>query len=67
MKKLNFNYFSLYLKKYLSDEGDPRADDVALLNEHGDVAVTALEDARRNGATVNQAEEEAMAVLMDGL
>lgn len=67
MKKLTFNYFSLLLKKYLSDEGDPRADDVVLLNERGEAAAAALGDGRRRGLTVDQAMETAHSVLMEDL
>ena len=49
------SYFRDYLCKYLTDENDPRKDD--------DVFI----DARvRENLTVNQAEERAIAVLMEG-
>lgn len=61
------SYFRDYLRGFLVDEDDPRKDDEAFINGRADRAEGVMEDARRNGATVNQAEEEAMAVLMDGL
>ena len=61
------SYFRDYLRGFLVDEDDPRKDDEAFIDGRADRAECVMEDARRNGATVNQAEEEAMAVLMDGL
>ena len=61
------SYFRDYLRGFLIDEDDPRKDDEAFIYGRADRAEGVMEDARRNGATVNQAEEEAMAVLMDGL
>ena len=61
------SYFRDYLSGFLDDEDDPRKDDEAFIDGRADRAEGVMEDARRNGATVNQAEEEAMAVLMDGL
>lgn len=67
MEILNFSYFSLYLKKFLSDKCDPRADDVTFLNERGEAAAAALEDGRRRGLTVDQAMEMAHSALMEDL
>ena len=61
------SYFRDYLRGFLVDEDDPHKDDEAFVDGRADRAEGVMEDARRNGATVNQAEEEAMAVLMDGL
>ena len=61
------SYFRDYLRGFLVDEDDPRKDDEAFIDGRADRAEGVMEDARRNGATVNQAEAEAMAVLMDGL
>lgn len=61
------SYFRDYLRGFLVDEDDPRKDDEAFVDGRADRAEGVMEDARRNGATVNQAEEEAMAVLMEGL
>lgn len=61
------SYFRDYLRGFLVDEDDPRKDDETFIDGRADRAEGVMEDARRNGATVNQAEEEAMAVLMEGL
>lgn len=61
------SYFRDYLRGFLVDEDDPRKDDEAFVDGRADRAEGVMEDARRNGATVNQAEEDAMAVLMEGL
>ena len=61
------SYFRDYLRGFFVDEDDPRKDDEAFIDGRADRAEGVMEDSRRNGATVNQAEEEAMAVLMDGL
>lgn len=61
------SYFRDYLRGFLVDEDDPRKDDEAFIDGRADRAEGVMEHSRRNGATVNQAEEEAMAVLMDGL
>ena len=66
-EKLEFNYFTLYLKKYLRDEGDPRADDVAFLNERGERAGIEAERCRKEGMTVDQSIEVGIHVLMSGL
>lgn len=67
MEKLEFSYFNLYLKKYLKDIGDPRANDNAFINARGDLAAAEAERSRRDGMTVDQAQERAMKVLMQNL
>lgn len=64
---IDFSYFSLYLKKYLTDAGDARKDDDEFINARGDMAAGVLEGERRSGSSVEQAQESAMAVLMDGI
>lgn len=61
------SYFRDYLRGFLVDEDDPRKDDEAFLDGRADRAEGVMEDARRNGSTVDQAQEKAMSVLMDGL
>ena len=38
MAKVDFNYYALYLKKYLIDNDDPRANDTEFINDRADLA-----------------------------
>ena len=38
MAKVDFNYYALYLKKYLIDNDDPRANDAEFINDRADLA-----------------------------
>ena len=67
MAKVDFNYYALYLKKYLVDNDDPRKDDAEFINDRADLAGQEYESNRLNGLEVFQAEELAMEVLMSGL
>ena len=68
MPKKNISYWALYLKKYLTDEDDPRKDDDAFIDARAELAAATMEETRlKEGLTVNQAEERATAVLMEGL
>lgn len=66
MAKVDFNYYALYLKKYLVDNDDPRKDDADFINSRGAEAEEAYEKAFLTGLTPNQAREVAMNVLMEG-
>ena len=59
------SYYGLYLLKYLKDTEDPRQHDHDFINSRADDA--AFEVERRAGATVDQAQEVAMKILMDGV
>ena len=61
------SYYGLYLLKYLKDTEDPRQHDHDFINSRADDAARAFECERRAGATVDQAQEVAMKVLMDEL
>lgn len=63
----DLNYYSLYLRKYLTEEEDPRANDTELINGRADAAATHFEECRLQGMSVDQAQESAMKVLMQGL
>lgn len=64
----NISYWALYLKKYLTEEDDPRKDDDAFIDARAELAAATMEETRlKEGLTVNQAEERAKAVLMEGL
>ena len=66
MAKVDFNYYALYLKKYLVDNDDPRKDDAEFINDRADLAGQEYESNRLNCLEVFQAEELAMEVLMSG-
>ena len=62
------SYFRDYLCKYLTEENDPRKDDDAFIDARAEMAAATMEKTRlRENLTVNQAEERAKAVLMEGL
>ena len=64
----NISYWALYLKKYLTEEDDPRKDDDAFIDARSELAAATMEETRlKEGLTVNQAEERAITVLMEGL
>ena len=60
------SYYGLYLLKYLKDMDDHRQHDHDFINSRADDAAGAFEGERRAGATVDQAQELAMKILMDG-
>lgn len=62
-----FSYYGMYLRKYLKDIDSPFQDDEEFINERTEQAGTEYENARRDGLTVDQAQERAIAVLVDGL
>lgn len=61
------SYYGLYLLKYLKDTEDPRQHDHDFINSRADDAAGAFEGERRAGATLDQAQEVAMKILMDGV
>ena len=65
--KIDFSYYSLFLKKLLQDIGDSRADDVEFISEYAERAEIEFEESRRSGLTVDQAQERAMSVLISGI
>ena len=67
MPKKDISYWALYLKRYLTEEDDPRKDDDAFIDARAEQAAATMEETRlKEGLTVNQAEERAIAVLMEG-
>ena len=60
------SYYGMYLLKYLKDMDDPRQHDHDFINSRADDAAGVFEGERRAGATVDQAQELAMKILMDG-
>jgi len=65
--RIEFSYFSLYLKRHLQDIGDSRADDVEFISEYAERAEIEFEESRRDGNTVFDAQEKAMSVLVSGV
>lgn len=63
---IRFDYYSLYLLKFLQDTGNDLKNDEEFINSRADLAAEEYEDMRRDGASVAVAQESAMAVLMNG-
>ena len=61
------SYYRLYLKKYLVDTNDPRKDVDDFIDSRSELAEREYEERRRDGLTVDQAQERAIAILMDGV
>ena len=64
---MDANYYSSYLKAYLTDAGDARKDDEDFITARADVASEEYEVQCRGGAPPACAQELAMAVLIEGL
>ena len=63
----DFSYYRLYLLYHLREQGDERATDEDFINTRAESAEKEWEERRRDGLTVDQAQEMAMAVLLEGL
>lgn len=63
----DLNYYALYLKKYLRDEEDPRANDEESISGRADAAAAHFEECRLQGMSVDQAQESAISLLMMNL
>ena len=63
---IRFDYFSLYLLKFLQDTDNDLMNDKEFISSRADLAAQEFEDMRRDGASVSMAQESAMAVLMNG-
>ena len=59
------SYYRLYLQRLLSEWGEENRVSEDFLDERADAAEEEYEKARREGLTVDQAQERAMAVLLD--
>lgn len=64
---MRFDYYALYLQKFLRDTDNPLADDEEFIIGRADLAGDEFETLRHCGASVACAQESAMAILMDGL
>lgn len=65
--KSDLNYYALYLRNYLTEEEDPRANDTDFISQRSDAAAADYETRRLEGLTVEQAQECAMSVLLADL
>ena len=63
---MDANYYSNYLKDYLTEVNDQRKDDEDFISARADAASGEYEVQRRAGAPPPCAQELAMAVLMEG-
>lgn len=64
---MDANYYTTYLKAYLTDAGDDRKDDEDFISARANAASKEYEVQRRAGAPPPCAQELAMSVLMEGL
>lgn len=63
----DLNYYALYLRNYLNEEEDRRANDTEFISQRSDAAAGEFETRRLEGMTVDQAQECAMSVLLADL
>lgn len=63
---MDVNYYSNYLKEYLTEVNDQRKDDDGFISTRADAASEEYEVQCRGGAPPPCAQELAMAVLMEG-
>lgn len=64
--KSELSYYRLYLLRFLKEQEDERANDDEFIGARADAAEIEYEERRRDGLTVDQAQELAMAVLLEG-
>ena len=64
--KSELSYYRLYLLRFLKEQEDERANDDEFIDARSDAAEIEYEERRRDGLTVDQAQECAMAVLLEG-
>ena len=64
MPKKEISYYRLYLQRLLKEWDEENRVSEDFLDERADAAEAEYEDARRDGLTVDQAQERAMAVLL---
>ena len=64
--KSELSYYRLYLLRFLKEQEDERANDDEFIDARADAAEIEYEERRRDGLTVDQAQELAIAVLLEG-
>ena len=67
MRRIEFDYYGLYLLRYLQEENDPRQTDDDFINSRAEAAAEEFELASREGVSVDASQERAIAVLMEGM
>ena len=65
--KRELSYYRLYLLRFLKEQEDERANDDEFIDARADAAEIEYEERRRDGLTVDQAQECAIAVLVAGI
>ena len=65
--KKEMSYYRRYLQHLLGEWGEEHKYGDDFLDERADAAEEEYENARREGLTVDQAQELAMAVLLNGM
>ena len=61
------SYYGMYLRKFLEEIDSPKKNDESFINERADAAEIEYEERRRDGKSVFEAQECAMAVLVAGI
>lgn len=61
------SYYGMYLRKFLEEIDSPKKNDETFINERADAAEIEYEERRRDGMSVFEAQELAMAVLVAGI
>lgn len=67
MSQVQLSYYRLYLQHYLDDQGISDYYDDDFLEARSAAAEEEYENVRRDGLTADQAQERAMAVLLEDL
>lgn len=62
-----YSYYGAYLRTYLQENHPERAIDIDFINERSEAAAEVYEQARREGYSVDGAQEHAMQALLSGL
>ena len=61
------SYYELYLRRHLRDTGNSLSSDHEFITTRADAAAEEYERQRLDGASVFQAQELAMSILMEGI
>ena len=64
---MDTNYYTSYLRAYLTEVGDVRKDDDDFIESRADASSEEFEERRRDGMNVFDAQECAMNVLLEGV
>ncbi len=66
-QKLEPSYYALYLTQYLKENHPDKANDIKLISQRSERAAELFEQLRREGRSVDAAQESAMVELLRGL